>query len=55
MKTRTESFSILFFAAVLVLCATFAHSQTPVGMAPPLHFQFLNSSGQPLAGGSIYT
>jgi hypothetical protein len=45
----------LAFAAVLVLAATLADSQVPVGMAPPLHFQFLNASGQPLANGRLYT
>jgi hypothetical protein len=45
----------LTFAVALILAATFAHSQVPVAMAPPLHFQFLNSSGQPLANGAIYT
>src|SRR5580698_1922008 len=43
------------FAAVLLLCPRFADAQTPVSMAPPIHFQFLNASGQPLANGKLYT
>ncbi len=51
----SEKFSRIFFNAILLLCAAFVHGQTPVGMAPPIHFQFLNNAGQPLAGGKIWT
>jgi hypothetical protein len=50
MKNRTILLCLTFFAM-----ATMAHAQIPVAMAPPIHFQFLNSGGQPLANGKIFT
>lgn len=50
-----KQFQCLLFAAALLFCACFANAQVPVTMAPPLHFQFLTASGQPLALGNIYT
>lgn len=48
MKTL---FSIsLFFALSLT-----AFAQVPVAMAPPLHFQFFDANGVPLANGKIFT
>lgn len=55
MRQTFDRFSIPVFAAALMLCAVFAHSQVPVGMAPPLHFQFLDANGNPLANGKIFT
>jgi hypothetical protein len=45
----------LLFAVLLIVAATYVQSQVPVAIAPPLHFQFLNSSGQPLSNGKIFT
>lgn len=41
--------------AALLLGASFAHSQVPVAMAPPIHFQFFSSAGLPLSNGKIFT
>jgi hypothetical protein len=51
----TNRASQILFAAILVLCAAFAHSQVSVAIAPDPHPQFLSSSGAPLAGGFLYT
>ena len=55
MTTLRKHAPSLLFAAALLFCACFANAQVPVTMAPPLHFQFLTASGQPLALGNIYT
>lgn len=52
MKLRIDS---LAFGALLLLCASFAHSQVSVVQAPPIHFQFFTSSGLPLSNGKLYT
>jgi hypothetical protein len=52
MSNRASRF---LFALALILCAAFVHAQVPVAMAPPIHFQFFNASGQPLANGFLYT
>lgn len=45
----------LILAVLLTGCTKHVHAQVPVAMAPPIHFQFLNSSGNPLANGKIFT
>ncbi|MGH9505225.1 MAG: hypothetical protein ACRD20_20420 [Terriglobales bacterium] len=51
----TNKSSCYLFAAVLLLCAVFAHSQVPVSPAPPLHPIFYDSNGNALEGGFLYT
>jgi hypothetical protein len=55
MKNIFERFSPWFFAALLLVCATFAHSQVPVAIAPPLHPKFSDNSGNVLSGGFLYS
>ena len=50
-----SSYAALFLFVVVLVFAATAHCQVSVAMAPPIHFQFLNASGQPLANGKIYT
>lgn len=52
MTNRTSQ---IVFAAALLLCSVFAHSQVTVAIAPDPHPQFLSSTGQVLAGGFLYT
>lgn len=55
----TNKTSQLLFAALLLACATFAHSQVPVAIAPdiyPVYFGSVGpSAGTPLASGFLYT
>lgn len=46
--------SLFIITFVLTWIGT-AHCQVPVAMAPPIHFQFFNASGQPLANGKVFT
>jgi len=59
MKRHLDRFSPLLFAAALLLCASFAHSQVPVALAPdvyPIYFGSLGpNAGIPLANGFLYT
>jgi hypothetical protein len=48
-------FDFVVFATLLLFCSLVCRAQVPVAMAPPIHFQFLNASGQTLANGKIYT
>lgn len=53
---RLYNLSPLVLLLLTVGCTHKAvHAQVPVAMAPPIHFQFLNSSGQPLANGKVYS
>lgn len=49
------SYVLGLFVVILVVFVSLGHCQVPVAMAPPIHFQFLNASGQPLANGKVYT
>ena len=40
---------------MLALMGAIALAQVPVTQAPPLHYQFFDVNGVPLAGGKIYT
>jgi hypothetical protein len=48
MKKRNLIISLLLLCGVVF-------AQTPVGMAPPIHFQFFTGSGVPLANGKLFT
>src|ERR1700724_1728687 len=56
MSNRTSQ---LLFAALLLACAAFAHSQVPVAIAPNVYPYFIGSlgtsAGVPLASGFLYT
>lgn len=41
--------------AILLALSALAFSQVPVSPAPPLHYQFLDANGAPLANGKIFT
>src|ERR1039458_9140980 len=43
-----------FLSAILLFCGL-SFAQVPVASAPPLHFQFFDSNGVPLANGKLYT
>jgi hypothetical protein len=55
MKKSLDALCPYLFAAILLLCATFVHGQVQVAMSPVLHFQFLSTTGVPLANGYLYT
>ena len=55
MKKRTDQFAALLFAAILLVCASFAHAQTPVVLAPVPQLQFFDQTGTPLAFGCLFT
>jgi len=46
---------IFFLASFCLLCFSDSDAQVPVAFAPPIHFQFFNANGTPLANGKIYT
>ncbi len=50
-----DKLSRLLFAAILVLCACFAHAQTPVILAPYPQLQFFDQTGTPLSFGCVFT
>lgn len=45
----------LLLLSLLLLLPALAFAQVPVAMAPPLHFQFFDANGVPLANGKIFT
>lgn len=55
MKQSQSFFPCFVFAALLVLCACFAHAQVSVAIAPQPFLRFTNATGSPLAGGFLYT
>lgn len=55
MKNILDRLSIPLFAATLLLCASFAHSQVSVAIAPNLHPKFTDNSGVTLSNGFLYT
>lgn len=55
MKQSNGFFEALFFGLLLLLCACFAHSQTPVVLAPSPKLQFFDDNGVPLANGCLFT
>lgn len=55
MKKSQSFFECLLFAALLVLCACFAHAQTVYPFMAVGNAQFFNNNGAPLTAGVLYS
>lgn len=55
LKTIAVRYLAIFISVLVFVFVGLGHCQVPVAQAPVLHFQFLNSSGNPLAGGKVFT